>query len=105
MTATFFINKLFDYYNVYTISGLADKIGIKQPIISGWKLRNSINPIKKKCRELGIYKEIFTDGVNETEHPLEELDDFTIALVKRLIQKLGSEEAFEKKLAEMLANL
>ncbi len=61
MDADFLINKLFDYYEVYSISELANKIGVKQPIISGWKSRNSINPIKKKCRELGIYTEIFGD--------------------------------------------
>ena len=32
---------------------------IKQSSISSWKIRNSISAIRKKCRELGIYKEIF----------------------------------------------
>lgn len=69
MDANFLINKLFDYYEVYTISELGDKIGVKQPIISGWKSRNSINPIKKKCRELGIYSEIFASSeISQTLH-------------------------------------
>jgi hypothetical protein len=53
------IYKLYDYYNVSTISALAQKMNIGQPSISKWKSCNSINAIKKKCRELGIYKEIF----------------------------------------------
>ncbi|WP_418178803.1 hypothetical protein ACNSOO_07165 [Aliarcobacter lanthieri] len=29
--------------------------------ISNWKSRNSVNAINKKCRELGIYNDIFGD--------------------------------------------
>ncbi len=58
-TATMIINKLMEYYNVQTISELAEIIKIGQPAISKWKNNNSINPIKKKCKELGIYNEIF----------------------------------------------
>lgn len=58
-TATMIINKLMEYYNVHTISELAEIIKIGQPAISKWKNNNSINPIKKKCKELGIYNEIF----------------------------------------------
>jgi hypothetical protein len=55
------IDKLFDYFNVYSIQDLALKMNVSQPTISKWKTRNSINAIKKKCRELGIYNEIFGD--------------------------------------------
>jgi len=55
------INKLMDFYKVYSISELAVKLNTKQPIVSGWKARDSVNAIKKKCRELGIYDEIFGD--------------------------------------------
>lgn len=58
-TATMIINKLMEYYNVQTISELAEIIKIGQPAISKWKNNNSINPIKKKCKDLGIYNEIF----------------------------------------------
>jgi hypothetical protein len=34
---------------------------ISQQTISAWKSRNSINAIKKKCRELGIFDKIFHD--------------------------------------------
>jgi hypothetical protein len=30
-------------------------------LVSKWKSRNSVNAIKVKCRELGIYNEIFGD--------------------------------------------
>lgn len=59
--ATMFIDKMMEYYKVHTISELAELIKIGQPAISKWKNNNSINPIKKKCRELGIYKEIFNE--------------------------------------------
>lgn len=55
------IDKLFDYFNVYSIQDLALKMNVSQPTVSKWKTRNSINAIKKKCRELGIYNEIFGD--------------------------------------------
>ena len=53
------LNKMMEYYNVHTISDLSLKIGIGQPAISKWKINNSINTVKKKCIELGIYDEIF----------------------------------------------
>src|SRR5574344_1431433 len=55
----FYIEKLLNYFNVTTISDLAEVMEIKQSSISSWKIRNSISAIRKKCRELGIYKEIF----------------------------------------------
>jgi len=70
MNANNIIEKLFDYFEVYTISELAEKLGVKQPILSGWKSRNSINSFKKKCKNLGIYDDIFkTDinGINEID--------------------------------------
>lgn len=55
----FYIEKLLNHFNVTTISDLAEVMDIKQSSISSWKIRNSISAIRKKCRELGIYKEIF----------------------------------------------
>lgn len=57
--ADFYIKKMMDYYNVDTISDLANKIHISQPSISLWKKNNYIAAIKKKCTELDIYTEIF----------------------------------------------
>lgn len=55
------IDKILDYYSVVTYSELANKINTTQQTISSWKQRNSVNAIKKKCKELGIYNEIFGD--------------------------------------------
>ena len=37
------------------------ELNIKQSSLSSWKSRNSINAIRNKCRELGIYNDIFGD--------------------------------------------
>ncbi len=120
-TVNFYIEKLFEYFDVHTISELALKINVQQPVISGWKARNSINPIKKKCRELGIYNEIFGDssvsiiqgsggraagrdyqeGEKATEQP--QLDELTMSLVKKLIDKIGEDE-LQFKLMELIKN-
>ena len=57
--AKFLIEKLLNYYNLTSLQKLAEKLNIKQSSLSSWKSRNSVNAIKKKCRELGIYDEIF----------------------------------------------
>jgi len=51
--------KLFDFYNASNIRELSKKIDTSESTVSKWKQRKSINAIKKKCRELGIYNEIF----------------------------------------------
>ena len=56
------------YYNVFSMHELSSKIGISQPAISKWKNNNSIVAIKKKCRELDIYNEIFGDLSKETNN-------------------------------------
>ena len=55
-------DSLFDYYNVSTFSQLSQKMNIGQPAISKWKKNNSVAAIKKRCRELGIYNDIFGDS-------------------------------------------
>lgn len=52
-------DRLYDFYGVSTITDLAAKLKMSQPAITNWQRRNSISAIKKRCRELGIYKEIF----------------------------------------------
>ena len=59
------IEKLLRFYQVYNISDLANKMKITQATISNWKNRNSVNAIKKKCRELKIYDEIFGTNIQE----------------------------------------
>ncbi len=53
------IDLLFIHFNVTTMADLAMHISVSQQTISKWKQRNSVNAIKKKCIELGIYNEIF----------------------------------------------
>lgn len=54
-------DKLFDYYQINSLVELAHKLGVSQPALSQWKTRNAISAVKKRCRELGIYNEIFGD--------------------------------------------
>ena len=53
------LERLYYFYKVSGASELSEKINTTQQTISNWKKRNSISAIKKKCRELGIYNEIF----------------------------------------------
>jgi hypothetical protein len=53
------LDALLAYYQVFTIVELADKMGLDSAYISNLKKRNSVNPLRKKCVELGIYKDIF----------------------------------------------
>ena len=62
MTAEDLIYILYKYYGVSNNIELSDKMDTTQQTISNWKTRNSVSAIKKKCRELGIYNEIFGDS-------------------------------------------
>jgi len=53
------INKLFKYYDVRTIKELSPKINTPASTISDWRQRGAINPLRKKCKDLGMYEEIF----------------------------------------------
>ena len=59
MTAEDLIYKLYSFFDVKNNLDLANKLETTAQTISNWKSRNSVNAIKKKCRELGIYDEIF----------------------------------------------
>lgn len=116
------LEKLFEYYNVGNAAELSEKIETSQKTISNWKIRNSINAIKKKCRELGIYNEIFKDiksntiinqgnngrasgrDYNEGINQKEEIgfDTITIGLIKKAIEKFGTEEDFQLEFMKFL---
>lgn len=94
------IEKLMSFFNVFSLHELADKLGISQPAISKWKKANSIMAIKKKCRELGIYNQIFEDlnsntiinitsEVNQATKEKNEIDidETTLLLFKEAYQK------------------
>lgn len=52
--AEILIEKLMNYYDVFTISELGKQIDTSQPSISQWKKNNYVKAIATKCRELGI---------------------------------------------------
>ncbi len=56
------------FYNVFTISELSNIIGVSQPSISGWKKHNYVKAIANKCKELGIYNEIFGDFNSKSQY-------------------------------------
>lgn len=59
---TYFYDKLLNFYGVTSLQGLSNETKIPISTISSIKQRNSISALKKKCRELGIYNEIFGDS-------------------------------------------
>ena len=97
------------YFNVFSMHELATKLEISQPAISKWKKNNSVIAIKKRCRELGIYDEIFGDidnkiletlnieQQNEIKNSIDEdtmfhiQNLFTIANRKNLLKELKTE--------------
>ncbi len=129
-TATNYIEKIMDYYEVHTITELSKILGIGQPAITKWKINNSILPIKKKCRELGIYNEIFGDlnstintfhntnfsgnssgvdnsnnkNINSNNNDLD-CDDFTKSLFKQLCNVYKDKKTeLQTKLFELIQN-
>lgn len=68
MTAEELIYVLYKYFNVDNNIDLAKEMNVTKQTISNWKTRDSISAIKKKCYELGIYDNIFsnTDFSNST---------------------------------------
>lgn len=53
--------KLFNYFNVNSIKELSEKLDVQPSTVSNWKQRSSISAVKKRCREIGIYNDIFGD--------------------------------------------
>ncbi|AYJ79891.1 hypothetical protein AN286_06875 [Aliarcobacter cryaerophilus ATCC 43158] len=104
-----YFEKLFNFYNVSTIKELSQKIGIGASTISAWNQRKSISALKKACRELNIYNDIFGNIDNKILEALnkEQQDEiknsidedtmfhiqnlFTIAKRKNLLKELKTE--------------
>jgi hypothetical protein len=98
MNFEYYFDKILDFYNVSTIKELGLAIDTGASTISNWKQRNSITALKKKCRELGIYNEIFGDlnkiiniasEVNQAAKEINEvdIDETTLLLFKEAYQK------------------
>lgn len=58
----FYFEKMMNFYNSATIKQLANAVNTLPSTVSNWHQRKSISAIKKKCRELGIYDEIFNSS-------------------------------------------
>jgi len=120
----YLIDKLMDFFGVSSNYQLAEKLGMQPSSISSWKNKNSVTAIKKKCRELGIYNEIFGDsssvsivqgsgaraaardykeGEKTSESQQSQLDELTMSLIKKLIDKIGEDE-LQFKLMELIKN-
>lgn len=103
------LERLYSFYKVAGASELSEKINTTQQTISNWKKRNSISAIKKKCRELGIYDDIFANidtkiledlNKEQQEEIKNSIDEdtmfhiqnlFTIAKKKNLLKELKTE--------------
>ena len=97
---TYFYDKILSFYNVSTLKDLSDITNIPISTMSSIKQRNSITALKKKCRELGIYNEIFgdlnsntiiniTSEVNQAAKEKNEIDidETTLLLFKEAYRK------------------
>lgn len=124
--AEFLIEKLLNFYKVSNVAELSNQINTSQKTISNWKIRNSVNAIKKRCRELGIYNEIFGDLASGTtinqgnggrasgrdyiengnikKKKEYSFDNITIGLIEKAIEKFGSEEEFQIQFMNFLIN-
>ena len=86
------IEKLLSFYQVYNISDLANKMKITQATISNWKNRNSINAIRKKCRELKIYENIFEKENENISQETNDSDDVINNVIEELKINMNHEE-------------
>lgn len=97
--------RLFNYFQTSTIRELSEKINMSESTVSKWRQRESVNAIKKKCRELGIYNEIFGDlnsnsiiniasEVNQAIKGKNEvaIDETTLFLFKEAYQKAKNKD-------------
>ena len=89
------LQRLLDYFDLDNMSQLADKLSVSQPTISKWKSRGSILPIKKICRELGIYNDIFGDlnmqniqnQIIDTQNGINSFNNFAESNKQKIISK------------------
>ena len=104
-----YFERLFNHFNTSTIRELSEKINMSESTISKWRQRESINAIKKKCRELGIYNEIFGDlklssNENQSQQIKEicntgeiiETDEATFSLYKEAYLKAKKNEKIKE---------
>ena len=94
---------MLNFYNVNTLKDLKEITNIPISTMSSIKQRNSITALKKKCRELGIYNEIFGDLKN-TPKPMRQ--DFSINNHSNHIQNIiGSELNIDENILKLVDTL
>ncbi len=98
---TYFYDKLLNFYNVNTLKDLSEVTNIPISTMSSIKQRNSITALKKKCRELGIYNEIFGDLNSNIDIASDvnkiDIDETTLFLFKEAYKK-AKENNYVKEL-------
>ncbi|WP_323585418.1 helix-turn-helix transcriptional regulator [Aliarcobacter butzleri] len=90
MDSTILIQKMMDFYTVFTMKELSEKIGISQQAISKWKKNNYIKAIANKCKELGIYDEIFSNPhIAKQEDFFIDIMSYSNINMKKIIKNWG----------------
>lgn len=109
MTAEDLIYKLYSFFDVKNNLDLANKLETTAQTISNWKSRNSVNAIKKKCRELGIYNEIFGDlntNINNFQNSTNVVaQDFSNNSNAQHTQNIGNKSNIDENILKLIDTL
>ncbi len=102
------INRLIKYYSLANAAQLANKFEITQGVVSNWKTRNAIGALVDTVanKDSNALEYIFSNnstlinqGVNSQSCTI---DNITIGLIQKGINKFGSEEEFQFQLMNFL---
>ncbi|WP_418180472.1 helix-turn-helix domain-containing protein [Aliarcobacter lanthieri] len=120
-----FFNDLLKIYNVKTITDLAEKLNINRSTVAGWKNRETFAPILEylflndketlknilnfdRTNNISIGNSGNTSNggdfynISNIEKETVFKDEFTLAILKKLIMKYENEENLQKALVELL---
>ena len=90
MNFEYYFERVLSFYNVSTIKDLSKERKTEASTISNWKQRNSVTALKKRCRELGIYNEIFGDNQNDK---LKDMKTEENIIINRVLLEQAKNEA------------
>lgn len=103
------LNKLLEYYDIDTMAELSNILEVSQPTISKWKTRNAIIPIKRRCKELGIYDEIFgvlNSNINNFQNSTNVVaQDFSNNSNAQHSQAFGNKTDIDKNILKLIDTL
>ena len=101
--------RLFNYFQTSTIRELSEKINMSESTVSKWRQRESVNAIKKKCRELGIYNEIFGDlnsNINNFQNSTHVVaQDFSNKSNAQHTQHIGNKSNIDENILKLIDTL